>query len=64
MKGTAHALFGVGMCNTLITVYGTRNRGVMLITGVITLETWLVTLVKRSYMRKMAVRLLDRTLLE
>ena len=36
----------------------------MLITGVVTLITWPVTLVTLLYMRKMAVRLLDRRLLE
>ena len=36
----------------------------MLITGAVTLVTWPVTLVSRLYMGKMAVRLLDRTLLE
>ena len=41
-----------------------RNRGVMLITGAVTLVTWPVTLISCSYMQKMAVRLLDKTLLE
>ena len=34
MKGTPHALFGVATRNRLVTRRDTRNRGVMLITGV------------------------------
>ena len=52
MKGTAHALFGVAKCHRLITGHDTRNKGMMLITGTVTLVTWLVTLVTCSYMRK------------
>ena len=37
---------------TLVTGRDARNRGVMLITGAVTLVTWPVTLVTRSYMCK------------
>ena len=50
MKGIACALFGVATHHRLITGCDTRNRGVMLITGAVTLVTWLDTLVTRSYM--------------
>ena len=44
MKGTACALFGVATHHRLVT-------GVMVITGAITLVTWLVVLATYSYMR-------------
>ena len=49
MKGTAHVLFCV---TTWHTSGHACSRGVMLITGVVTLVTWPVTLVTCSYMRK------------
>ena len=74
IRGNVHVLFCV---TTLHTSGHTRNRGVthkkgldahntgvMLITRAVTLVSWPVTLVTRSYIRKMAVKLLDRTLLE
>ena len=51
------------MCHRLVTRRDTHKRGVMLITGAVTLVTWPFTLVTRLYMRKMEVTLLDRTLL-
>ena len=48
MKGTAHALFGVAMQHRLITGHDTRNKGVMLITGAVTLVKWPVTLVTHA----------------
>ena len=70
MKDTAHVLFCVtkwptsGKARNRGSQQGcdAHNRGVMFITGVVTLVTRQVTLVTRLYMRKMAVRLLDRTL--
>ena len=41
---------------TLVTGCDARNRGVMLITGAVTLVTWRVMLVTRSYMRKNGVK--------
>ena len=64
MKGIARELFGVAICHRLITGRDTGKSGVMLITGAVMFITWAVTLVTHSYMRKMAARLLDRTLLE
>ena len=52
MKGTARALFRVALCVRLGTGRDTRNRGVMLTTGAVTLVTWPVTLVTRSYLCK------------
>ena len=52
MKGTALVLFGVAMHHRLITGRETPNRGVMLITRVVTLVTWPVKLITHSYMRK------------
>ena len=52
MKGTTPALFGVAKRHRLITGRNTHNRGLMLITGAVTLVTWPVTLVTRLYMRK------------
>ena len=52
MKATARALFGVATRHRLITGRDTHNRGVMLITGVVKLVTWPVTLVTCPYLRK------------
>ena len=52
MKGTAFALFGVARCHRLVTGLDTHNRGVMLITEVVTLVTWLVTLITHLHMCK------------
>ena len=52
MKCTAHALFGVATSHRFVTGCHTCNRGVMLITGAVTLVAWLVALVTRPYMRK------------
>ena len=52
MKSTARASFRVATCHRLVTGHDTRNRGVMLITGAVTLVTWPVMLVTHSYMRK------------
>ena len=52
MKGTACALFGLATRHRLVTGRDTRNRGVMLTTGMVTLVTWLVTLITCSYKRK------------
>ena len=46
----AYTLFGVVTCHRLI--IGRHNRGVLLITGAVTLVTWPDTLVTRSYMHK------------
>ena len=52
MKGTARALFGVGTRHRLVTGQDTHNRGVMHITGVVILVTWLVTITTYLYMCK------------
>ena len=54
MKGTECALFGVATCHRLVIGRDTRNRGVMLITGAVTLVTWLVMLITCLYMRRNA----------
>ena len=64
MKGIVCALFGVNTCNRLVAEQDSRCRGVMLITGEVMLVWWLVTLLARSYMRKLSARLLDMMLFE